>query len=205
MRRRHPHDGLVVFWVRLRRRGYTRSIPGLYRCMRRLGMYRTPLPNPKRYEPKPYAPAHIPGEKIQIDVKVVPRVCIVGQARQQQQCFYQYTAIDECTRWRCLAAFPEQSTYSSAQFLEQLICRFPFPIQQIQIDNGAEFTKRFSKQDETDLTFFEQGLRITILRIIRFAHIHRGIMEKWNDRTARTMSIFTAAIPFIPWKIFACS
>ncbi len=26
MRRRHPHDGLVVCWVRLREKGYTRSI-----------------------------------------------------------------------------------------------------------------------------------------------------------------------------------
>lgn len=181
MRRRHPHDGLVVFWVRLRRRGYTRSIPGLYRCMRRLGLYRTPLPNPKRYEPKPYAPAHIPGEKIQIDVKVVPRVCIVGQARQQQQRFYQYTAIDECTRWRCLAAFPEQSTYSSAQFLEYLIRRFPFPIQQIQTDNGAEFTKRFNKQDETDLTVFEQGLRdhhIAYHKIRPYTPRHNGKVER---------------------------
>ena len=31
MRRRNPHTGLVVFWVKLRQRGYTRSISGLYR------------------------------------------------------------------------------------------------------------------------------------------------------------------------------
>ena len=30
MRRRNPHDGLVVFWLKLRRRGYARSISGLY-------------------------------------------------------------------------------------------------------------------------------------------------------------------------------
>ena len=33
MRRRNPHAGLVVFWVKLRQRGYTRSISGLYRLL----------------------------------------------------------------------------------------------------------------------------------------------------------------------------
>lgn len=31
MRRRNPDAGLVVFWVKLKQRGYSRSIPGLYR------------------------------------------------------------------------------------------------------------------------------------------------------------------------------
>ena len=30
MRRRNPHAGLVVFWVKLTQRGYQRSITGLY-------------------------------------------------------------------------------------------------------------------------------------------------------------------------------
>ena len=40
MRRRNPHAGLVVFWVKLRQRGYTRSIPGLYRVLRRMTSFR---------------------------------------------------------------------------------------------------------------------------------------------------------------------
>ena len=32
MRRRNPHDGLVVFWVKLRRRGYTNLSPGCISC-----------------------------------------------------------------------------------------------------------------------------------------------------------------------------
>ena len=31
MRKRCPNTGLVCFWVRLRKKGYTRSITGLYR------------------------------------------------------------------------------------------------------------------------------------------------------------------------------
>ena len=37
MRRRNPNTGLVVFWVKLRQRGYTRSISGLYRLLRKRG------------------------------------------------------------------------------------------------------------------------------------------------------------------------
>ena len=35
MRRRNPNAGLVVFWVKLRQRGYSRSITGLYRVLKR--------------------------------------------------------------------------------------------------------------------------------------------------------------------------
>ena len=33
MRRRNPHAGLVVFWVKLRQRSYTRSVTSLYRIL----------------------------------------------------------------------------------------------------------------------------------------------------------------------------
>ena len=53
MRRRNPHAGLVVFWVKLMQRGYKRSIPGLYRFLKKQGIMAEKLPNPK-YVPKPY-------------------------------------------------------------------------------------------------------------------------------------------------------
>ena len=37
MRCRNPEAGLVVFWVKLRQRGYSRSITGLYRTLKRIG------------------------------------------------------------------------------------------------------------------------------------------------------------------------
>ena len=77
VRRRNPNDGLVVFWVKLRQRGYKRSITGLYRCMQRMKLHVIKLPNPK-YVAKPYQKALFPGEKVQIAVKVVPMVCITG-------------------------------------------------------------------------------------------------------------------------------
>ena len=53
MRRRNPNAGLVVFWVKLKQRGYSRSITGLYRFLRKQGMSAVHPPNPK-YVPKPY-------------------------------------------------------------------------------------------------------------------------------------------------------
>ena len=52
MRRRNPHAGLVVFWGKLSQRGYSRSITGLYRFLRRQGIVAVHPPNPK-YIPKP--------------------------------------------------------------------------------------------------------------------------------------------------------
>ena len=143
MRKRRPNTGLVCFWVHLRKKGYTRSITGLYRCMKRLGRKAEKAKKPA-YKPKPYEQATFPGQKVQIGVKVVPSVCIVGQTKEQGEKMYQYTAIDECTRFRFIAAFKEQSMYSSMCFLQQLIRRFPFKIHKVQTDNGLVLhTRRF--------------------------------------------------------------
>ena len=71
MRRRNPHAGLVVFWVKLRQRGYTRSISGLHKLLCRIDGKPVKLPNPK-YIPKPYEQMKYPGQRVQIDVKFVP-------------------------------------------------------------------------------------------------------------------------------------
>ena len=92
MRKRNPNAGLVVFWVKLRQRGYTRSITGLYRVLRKQGQMAVKPANPK-YIPKPYEKMSFPGQRVQVDVKFVPGFCIVGDAQGEK--YYQYTAIDE--------------------------------------------------------------------------------------------------------------
>ena len=98
-----------------------------------------------------------PGQRIQVDVKFVPACCLVNNAKGKK--FYQYTAIDEYSRWRYVEAFEEHSTYSSAQFLKHLIQRFPMPIECVQTDNGVEFTKRFSTSGKETLTLFQRTLK----------------------------------------------
>ena len=48
MRRRNPNAGLVVFWVKLKLRGYKRSITGLYRMLRKLGEPRQTFQSPMK-------------------------------------------------------------------------------------------------------------------------------------------------------------
>lgn len=179
MRRRNPHAGLVVFWVKLQQRGYTRSIPGLYRVLKRLELSPVKNPNPK-YVPKPYEQMLYPGQRVQIDVKHVPASCLVGDAKGKR--FYQYTAIDEFSRFRYLEAFEECSTYTSTVFLEHMLKAFPFSVECIQTDNGFEFTKRFSSSAlDQSLTMFEKRLArygIRHKKIRPFTPRHNGKVER---------------------------
>ena len=71
---------------------------------------------------------------------------------------FQYTAIDEFTRLRFLAAYPEQTTYSSADFLKRLVkwyVRRGIRVECFQTDSGFEFTNRFSKSKRDLSTLFE--------------------------------------------------
>ena len=197
MRRRNPHAGLVVFWVKLTQRGYQRSITGLYRFLKKQGMTAQKLPNPK-YVPKPYEQMAYPGQRVQIDVKFVPACCLVNEAKGKK--FYQYTAIDEYSRWRYVEAFEEHSTYSSARFLEHLIRRFPMPIECVQTDNGMEFTKRFSTPGQVTLTAFqrvlqEHGIRHKLIR--PFTPRHNGKVErshrKDNERVYASHTFYSFA------------
>ena len=104
-------------------------------------------PNPK-YVPKPYKQMGHSGQHIQIDVKFVSSVCLMCDDKGQR--FYQYTAIDEYSRWHFVEAFEEYSSYSSMIFLEHLFKAFPYPVECVQTDNGQKFTKRFSFNGGSD-------------------------------------------------------
>ena len=134
MRKRNMNTGLVVFWVKLRQKGYTRSITSLWRVLKRRNLAPIKPPNPK-YIPKPYEKMSYPGQRVQIDVKYVPDACIVGDAKSEGKKFYQYTAIDEYSRFRYLEAFEEHNTYTSAVFLEHMLQAFIFPVECVQTDN----------------------------------------------------------------------
>ena len=71
MHRRNPQLGIVELWARIRKRGYARTIESLWRVMRREG-WTTQAEKKKPYKPKPYEQMQYPGQRVQIDVKVVP-------------------------------------------------------------------------------------------------------------------------------------
>lgn len=179
MRRRNPQLGMIELWHRLRKRGYTRRPESLFRVMQRLGMFENPVPK-KNYVPKPYEQMQYPGQRVQIDVKVVPRRCIADPELR----LYQYTAIDEYSRLRFLGAYEEQSTYSSADFLQNMVRwyrRRGICVECVQTDNGFEFTNRFSKSKKDLHTLFERtagalGIRHKLIR--PYTPRHNGKVER---------------------------
>ena len=180
MCRRNPRLGRVELWCRLRDRGYTRTLSGLYRVLHKLDLQ--PKPQKKLYKPKPYQQMTFPGERVQIDVKVVPKACKVGEAASER--LVQYTAIDEYSRLRYLKAYKEQSTDSSKDFLLSLIPYFlkrGIEIQCIQTDNGFEFTNRFSHTKRDLPTLFEStavamGIKHKLIR--PYTPRHNGKVER---------------------------
>ena len=179
MRRRNPTLGMLELWHRLRQRGYTRCPESLFRVLRKLGMFPAEKAK-KKYTPKPYEQMTYPGERVQVDVKVVPRKCITDPELR----LFQYTAIDEFTRLRFLAAYPEQSTYSSADFLKRLVkwyARRGIQVECVQTDNGFEFTNRFSNSKRDLPTLFENtaaelGIRHKLIR--PYTPRHNGKVER---------------------------
>lgn len=153
-RKRNPQLEVTELWHRLKKKGYTRRVESLYRVMRRLGM----LPEKKeKTKPvsKPYEQMTHPGERVQVDVKVVPRCCLADPTMK----LYQYTAIDEFTRLRFLYGYEEQSTYSSADFARRLVewyKRRGIKVECIQTDNGFEFTNRFSSSKKNRQTLLRR-------------------------------------------------
>ncbi|MCQ5029880.1 DDE-type integrase/transposase/recombinase [Flavonifractor sp. DFI.6.63] len=179
MRRRNPELGMVELWHRLRKRGYTRRPESLFRVMRKLGLFPQAEKKPV-YKPKPYEQMTYPGQRVPVDVKVVPRRCIADQELR----LFQYTAIDEFTRLRFLGAYPEQSTYSSADFLKKLVkwyARRKIRVECVQIDNGFKFTNRFSNSKRDLPALFEQTAALpgTRHKLIRpYTSRHNGKVER---------------------------
>lgn len=155
-------------------KGYRRSYGGFKRMV---GVLRGAKPGRKKpRKPKPYERAQYPGQKLQIDVKYVPSHCVADGRK-----YYQYTAKDECTRWTFREMYDEHSTYSSKDFLMKLVKAAPFPIREVQTDNGTEFTNALLVVKAKHKTLFEQALldMDVIYRRIRIATPrHNGKVER---------------------------
>ena len=77
--------------------------------------------------------------------------------------------------------YDEHSTYSSLDFLKKLIEYFPFPIREIQTDNGTEWTNALLVKTATHKTLFEQYLEdngILYHRIRIATPRHNGKVER---------------------------
>ena len=115
------------------------SPSGVYKTLVRHGLNRLPrnqkhrshVKRWQRYE-KPQ-----PGHRLQVDVKFLER--IPGTRRR----FYQFTAIDDCTRIRVLKIYDACNQRTAIQFMDDVLRRLPFRVHVVQTDNGAEFQSQF--------------------------------------------------------------
>lgn len=138
--RRNYHLGPMKIQMYLSRyHGIKVSIKSIYGTLRRNGIGR--LPMNMRYQN--YKKRFVryekvkPGEQIQIDVKFLAP--INGQGIR----YYQYTAVDDCTRMRILKIYRRNNQQSAIDFADYVLSKFPFPVKLIQTDNGAEFQQEF--------------------------------------------------------------
>jgi transposase len=144
-------NDLIFAYQKLQEKGYKRSFGGFRRFV-----WKNLRPAEKKkpkHNPKPYRRAEYPGEKLQLDVKFVPSECVTNGQK-----YYQFTALDECTRWTFREMYDEHSTFSAKDFLDKLIRTAPFLIKQIQTDNGTEWTNALLVTKSKHKTLFEQAL-----------------------------------------------
>ena len=95
-----------------------------------------------------------PGEKVQVDIKYVPRECLIFDTQEKK--YYQITAIDEYSRKRVLEIVDEKNVNHTSKFVRKLEERLGMKIKTIQTDNGYEFVNDKEKTKEKSL--FEKTL-----------------------------------------------
>jgi len=149
---RYGIDGLAEVYVQLIKRGYTRSYGSMVKQISKLPKEETKLR--KGYTKHEEIRGQYPGDKVQVDIKYVPRECLVFDTQDKK--YYQITAIDEYSRKRVLEIVDEKSVTNTSRFVKKLEKIMGLEINTIQTDNGPEFV---NNQVETkEQTIFEKTL-----------------------------------------------
>lgn len=139
-----------------------------------------------------------PGQNVQIDIKYVPRQCILWNSYGKR--YYQITSIDEYSRKRVCQLVDEKSVTHTATFLLDLEERFGFKIETIQTDNGIEFTNHGLSIDI--LSVFEEVLSsigIEHKRTRSYSPWQNGIVERSHREDGKRFYQRT----FIPKRNFS--
>ena len=142
---RYGWDGVYDEAVKI---GYTRSFKGMVYAAKRMGLGSKMNRKLPRKHDRRYPELSTPGEKVQIDVKEVPYYCLRGDLKRDGKHLYQWTAIDECTRFRFIYGFEEHTPENTVKFFKMLQKAFAFKIQTVQTDNGTEFTYKYISDTE---------------------------------------------------------
>lgn len=136
--KRFAFEGLAQVYTEASKLGYNRCYASMCKIIRKIRNSKPEKPKRLYKSTKKVKQAAYPGEKVQIDIKYVPRESLYFGMNDQN--YYQITAIDEYTRKRVLSIVDEKSTYQTSKFLENLEKEMGFKIKCVQSDNGREFT-----------------------------------------------------------------
>ncbi|MBP3635358.1 MAG: transposase [Bacilli bacterium] len=149
---RYGIDGLAEVYVQLKKRGYKRSYGSMVKQIGK--MPKEQLKRRSGYTKHEEIRGEYPGDKIQVDIKYVPKECLLFNTMDKK--YYQITAIDEYSRKRVLEIVDEKSVTNTSKFIKTLEKTIGFKINTIQTDNGPEFV---NNQIETNKpTLFEETL-----------------------------------------------
>lgn len=135
--------------MQLLKRGYQRSYGSMVKQIRKIPKEIKKIR--KGYTKHNEIRGEYPGDKVQVDIKYVPRECLRFNTMDKKN--YQITAIDEYSRKRVLEIVDEKSVTNTSKFIRKLENNLGLKINTIQTDNGPEFV---NNQVETkELTLFE--------------------------------------------------
>jgi transposase InsO family protein len=121
-------------WLK-RVHGISLAAQTIQRLFRDLGLNRLPSRRKRRPKQLRLFAKDQPGDSVQVDVKFV---------RINRQRYFQYTALDDCTRFRVLRLYRHLNHRNSLAFFRELREAMPFRIRKLQCDNGNEFPLEFA-------------------------------------------------------------
>ncbi len=131
-----PHR---IMWYMARYHDIRISDATIYRILKHNGLNCLPRQARKRTVHTKLYNKQVPGHHIQMDVKFL----IFKDKQGKKIKRYQYTAIDDATRVRALKVYKRHTQANAIDFVNHIIQRFPFRIQQIRTDRGHEFQAKF--------------------------------------------------------------
>ena len=109
-----------------RRHGLKLALDTIHKVLVRHGENQLGRPRLKRKGTRRYS-RPVPGDRVQMDTcKIAPGL-------------YQYTAIDDCSRWQVVGLYPRRTAANTRDFLKHVLQGMPFPAQRVQTDRGGEF------------------------------------------------------------------
>jgi|SRR6266571_8792278 len=138
IRREKNYGALRTSWYLQKHDQIYVSNVTIQRIFRKHGVPRVTARRFARLNKPPAQASANPGDHLQLDVKFLPKL-----GREHKR-YYQFTAIDACTRYRVLQIDSHNSAKSAVDFIERVRQKLPCAIKEIQTDHGSEFGARFS-------------------------------------------------------------